>query len=71
MAALDIMYSNCYIESTGEFSKLIRVFLPELSSFDMFLLLNKKNMDSGAILVHTHFIFSLLLVPYFLKKKIL
>lgn len=66
MAALDIN-----IESTGEFSKLIRVFLPELSSFDMFLLLNKKNMDSGAILVHTHFIFSLLLVPYFLKKKIL
>lgn len=64
MAALDIMYSE-----VDEFSKLIRVFLPELSSFDMFLLLNKKNMDSGAILVHTHFIFSLLLVPYFLKKK--
>lgn len=61
MVVLDIMYFE-----VDEFSKFIRVFLLELFFFDMFLFLNKKNMDFGVIFVYIYFIFLLLLVLYFL-----
>lgn len=69
MAALDIVYS------TGEFSKLIRVFLPELSSFGMFLHFNKENMDCGAMLACAYplylFISSIFSKKYSLKYEII